>query len=333
MVAFLPRRSTLSGRKRTESYRLLVPIGPLWAAVENIRYPVSFTLTLQRHRSESGHCESLSEVSRKRGAANRVSKMLKGEIPTWTLGFVRYPRMGGDPFSGNSARLTKKSRESGQGCELLLRWASRGKVPDQANTDSVLVVIVPRCLAMRAVLLFMPSWSHFDKSVRGLRPVAYHEVVSQLIPTVGTVMSIKRSCPARRCGTVMNHDVVPSRTDRSAGRKPGSGTNHRRTGDARSGGSLRRARPNRRRMSRPTTIIAQRRLGFNRGHLFGPVRLTTRLCKDQTTCYRQLNPRLVDHDVCPTDYQSCNPTCYRSLQPGPSRGNAGTLAKNLPHRP
>ena len=128
-----------------------------------------------------------------------------------------------DSFRRNAAPKAKKPDKTVQGVQLLPRGASPREIADQADADSMLVVVVVRRLAVGAVFLEVPTRADLDDAVPGFRTVADDEMIAQPVPTLLTVVFVKRLGAAPWRGAVVNDDRGPARTDTPGTRVPCAG--------------------------------------------------------------------------------------------------------------
>lgn len=88
------------------------------------------------------------------------------------------------------------------------------EVADEADADTVVVEEVVGGLAMGPMLLLVPARTNFDETVRRIRAVANHKMVSELVPPVAvSMMAIERSGTAFGGGAMVNDDRLPARVD------------------------------------------------------------------------------------------------------------------------
>ena len=141
-------------------------------------------------------------------------------MPAGTLCFSGDGPVGRDSLRWNSALDRQKAQYAFQRRHLPRRRGRPCEIAHEADADAVFIVVVIRRLAVRAMLLFVPSGTHFDESIRRIRPIAYDEMVAQLVPTFFSVESVECSCAARSCRAVVDHDGLPSRADATTTRHP-----------------------------------------------------------------------------------------------------------------
>jgi hypothetical protein len=78
----------------------------------------------------------------------------------------------------------------------------------------VLVEVVVRCLAVGAMFLLVPAWTHLNVAVRCVGSVPDDEVISEFVPpVVNAVVLVKRCRTAPFSRTVVKNDVGPPRAD------------------------------------------------------------------------------------------------------------------------
>ena len=132
-----------------------------------------------------------------------------------------YLSVGVDSPGGNVAIRLKEADQAGQRTHLCATGAVMHEVAHQTNPDSLIVVVVIRCLAVSAVLLFGPARADFDGPVRGVASISNHEVIAEFVPIeLGPTVKFVEACDsADLSGTMVDHDALPPRTD-AAGRHP-----------------------------------------------------------------------------------------------------------------
>ena len=127
------------------------------------------------------------------------------------------------PSSGNAAPKAKKPDKTVQGVQLLPRGAAFREIADQADADSMIVVVVVRRLAVGAMFLKVPARADLDDAVPGFRTVADDEMIAQPVPTLLTVVFVKRLGAAAWRGAVVNDNRRPARADTPGTRVPCTG--------------------------------------------------------------------------------------------------------------
>ena len=126
----------------------------------------------------------------------------------------------GDSGGGDRTSITKKPHEAIQRRDLPRAGATLRKVADQADADSVLVVVVARRLAVGAVLLLVPARTNLDLTIACAGAVSNHEMITQLVPTLIAMLAIKQLRRTARRRAVMKHNGRPSPAEASTDRKP-----------------------------------------------------------------------------------------------------------------
>ena len=127
----------------------------------------------------------------------------------------RHLLLGDGALSGEELdQLLKRS-------QLFSGWFGSSEVADQTNSYPVFIVVVIRCLAVRAVFLLVPPRAYLDRTIGRIGAIADHKVITKLVPTVVfAVILVEAFGAARRRGAVVQYDVRPPPTDLPPTRKP-----------------------------------------------------------------------------------------------------------------
>lgn len=141
------------------------------------------------------------------------------EIAARALRLVSHEAMRGDARFGNVTLFAEERHEPLKRLHLTLSRAGLGKVTDQTDADPVLVEVVVWRLAMRPVLLRIPTATDFDNAITGGSTIADDEVVTELVPSLVAVGAVKGSRAARGRRTMMDDNGGPASTD-AARRNP-----------------------------------------------------------------------------------------------------------------